>query len=164
MTTVVKRSILYIEDDAESRAMMSDILHIHGYHFFGAARGLEGIRMATRELPDLILIDINLPDMNGFEVTSLLRAIKSLENVPIVAISVDTGDESRERMISAGCDGFISKPIKISEFLVEIEEYLKGRKEVIAPENEKRYLTEYNVRLGERLQNKIEELEKANKE
>jgi diguanylate cyclase (GGDEF)-like protein len=163
MTTVVKRSILYIEDDAESRAMMSDILHIHGYHFFGAARGLEGIRMATRELPDLILIDINLPDMNGFEVTSLLRAIKSLENVPIVAISVDTGDESRERMISAGCDGFISKPIKISEFLVEIEEYLKGRKEVIAPENEKRYLTEYNVRLGERLQNKIEELEKANK-
>ena len=155
--------ILYIEDDPESRAMMADILQMHGYHFYAAARGLEGIRMATRELPALILIDINLPDMNGLEVTTLLRAIKTLETVPIVAISVDTGDEVKERMLSAGCDGFISKPIKISDFLVEISEYLKGRKEVVPPEHEKKYLTEYNLRLGERLQNKIEELEKANK-
>ncbi len=162
MTDTNQRKLLYIEDDAESREMMADILNLHGFKFLGASRGLEGIRIATREKPDLILLDISLPDMDGYEVTTLIKSIKSLENIPIIALSVDTQDKARERILSAGCEGFISKPIDISEFLQSIEEYLGGRKESVAPEDEKKYLTEYNIRLGEKLQNKIEELEKVN--
>ncbi len=163
MSEPAQRKILYIEDDPDSREMMADVLHMHGFGFMGATRGLEGIRIAKNESPNLILLDINLPDMDGYEVTTLLRSIKTLDSVPIIAISVETTDNSRERILTAGCDGFISKPINIKEFLVIIEEYLKGRKDLIAPEDEKKYLAEYNIRLGERLQNKIEELEKVNK-
>ena len=157
-----KQKILYIEDDAESREMMADILGLYGFHFFGASRGIEGIRIATEENPDLILMDINLPDMDGYEITTLLKSIKSLENTPIIALSVDTNDHARERILTAGCQGFISKPIEINDFLDQIDQYLKGRKESVAPEVEKKFLTEYNVRLGEKLQNKIEEMEKVN--
>jgi CheY-like chemotaxis protein len=137
MTNTNQRKLLYIEDDAESREMMADILNQHGFKFLGASRGLEGIRVATREKPDLILLDISLPDMDGYEVTTLIKSIKSLENIPIIALSVDTEDKARERILSAGCEGFISKPIDISEFLQSIEEYLGGRKESVAPEDEK---------------------------
>ena len=108
-----QRKLLYIEDDADSREMISDVLHLHGFKFLGASRGLEGIRIATQELPDLILLDINLPEMDGYEVTTLLRSVKSLENTPIIAISVETDEGSRERILTAGCQGFISKPINI---------------------------------------------------
>ena len=157
-----QRKLLYIEDDADSREMIADVLHLHGFKFLGASRGLEGIRIATQELPDLILLDINLPEMDGYEVTTLLRSVKSLENTPIIAISVETDEGSRERILTAGCQGFISKPINIPEFLDRIDEYLGGRTESVAPEVEKKFLTEYNLRLGEKLQYKIEELEKVN--
>lgn len=157
-----QRKLLYIEDDADSREMIADVLHLHGFKFLGASRGLEGIRIATQELPDLILLDINLPEMDGYEVTTLLKSIKSLENTPIIAISVETDEGSRERILTAGCQGFISKPINIPEFLDRIDEYLGGRTESVTPEVEKKFLTEYNLRLGEKLQNKIEELEKVN--
>lgn len=156
------KKLLYIEDDPESLEMMADIVRFHGYQFLGASRGIEGIRIATQEKPDLILMDINLPDMSGYEVTTLLKSIKTLENIPIIALSAHTQDEARDRTIIAGCEGFISKPINIAQFLKLVDEYLKGRKESVAPENEKKYLTEYNVRLVEKLQNKIEELEKVN--
>ncbi len=157
-----QRKLLYIEDDADSREMIADVLHLHGFKFLGASRGLEGIRIATQELPDLILLDINLPEMDGYEVTTLLRSVKSLENTPIIAISVETDEGSRERILTAGCQGFISKPINIPEFLDRIDEYLGGHTESVAPEDEKKFLTEYNLRLGEKLQYKIEELEKVN--
>ncbi len=157
-----QRKLLYIEDDADSREMIADVLHLHGFKFLGASRGLEGIRIATQELPDLILLDINLPEMDGYEVTTLLKSVKSLENTPIIAISVETDEGSRERILTAGCQGFISKPINIPEFLDRIDEYLGGRTESVTPEVEKKFLTEYNLRLGEKLQNKIEELEKVN--
>ncbi len=157
-----QKKILYIEDDSDSREMMADVLNIHGYMFLSASRGLEGIRIATQETPDLILLDINLPDMDGYEVTTLLKSVKALENTPIIAISVDSEDGARERILTTGCNGFISKPINIPEFLERINEYLEGHTESVTPEVEKKFLAEYNLRLGEKLQNKIEELEKAN--
>ena len=162
MYRLSQKKLLYIEDDAESREMMQDILSYHGFKFIGAARGIEGIRLATAEVPDLILVDINLPDMNGYEVTTLLKSFKSLSQTPIIAITAETKDNARERTLTAGCDGFISKPINIADFIQRLNDYLKGHKESISPEAEKKYLTEYNLRLGEKLQNKIEELEKVN--
>ena len=159
---MAQQKILYIEDDGDSREMMADVLNLHGFKFLSASRGLEGIRIATEETPDLILLDINLPDMDGYEVTTLLKSVKSLEQTPIIAISVDSEDGVRERILTTGCKGFISKPINIPDFLKQINEYLKGHTESVTPEIEKKFLAEYNLRLGEKLQNKIQELEKVN--
>jgi len=157
-----QKKILYIEDDGDSREMMADVLHLHGYKFLSASRGLEGIRIATQELPDLILLDINLPDMDGYEVATLLKSVKSLDSTPIIAISVDNEQGARERILTTGCRGFISKPINIPDFIERINEYLGGHTESVTPEVEKKFLAEYNQRLGEKLQYKIEELEKVN--
>jgi diguanylate cyclase (GGDEF)-like protein len=159
---MIQRKILYIEDDADSREMMADVLHLNGFKFLGASRGLEGIRIAAQEIPHLILLDINLPDMDGYEVTTLLKSVKSLEKIPIIAISVDSDEGVREKILTAGCQGFISKPINIPEFFDRIDDYLDGHSESVTPEIEKKFLTEYNLRLGEKLQNKLEELEKVN--
>ena len=142
--------------------MMGDILRVHGYAYLAASRGLEGIRMATDELPDLILMDLNLPDMSGYEVTTLLKSVRALKDTPIIALTGDSSSQAKEMTLTAGCEGFISKPINVSEFLRIITEYMKGRREIITPDEERKFLSEYNIRLGERLQSKIEELEKLN--
>jgi len=161
MTDSNRKKVLYIEDDAESRELMADILHLHGYRFLGASRGLEGIRLATRELPNLILMDMNLPDMQGYEVTTLLKSIDALKTVPVIALTAEIDKGARERTLTAGCDGYIAKPINVTEFVQRIEEYLEGRKDTLDPQEQSKYLTEYNIRLVEKLQNKLEELEKA---
>jgi diguanylate cyclase (GGDEF)-like protein len=162
MVDKTQLKILYIEDDLESREVMSDILHFHGFKFFSASRGIEGIEKATKEMPDLILMDINLPDMQGYEVTTILKSNDKTKNIPIIALTGFTGKGAKELTLAAGCDGYISKPINITEFLLQIDEYLQGRKDTVAPEIEKEYLAEYNVRLVEKLQAKIEELGKMN--
>lgn len=158
-----RKKILYIEDDQESRDMMADILRIHGFEFHEASRGLEGIRIATLERPDLILMDLNLPDMNGYEITTLIKSISTLKETPVIALSADAKRDARELTLTAGCDGFIEKPINIAEFLKLLNEYLSGKRESIQPEIEQKYLSEYNIKLGEKLYDKIEELEKVNK-
>jgi diguanylate cyclase (GGDEF)-like protein len=162
MTDKTKTKILYIEDDLESREVMADILHFHGFKFYSASRGIEGIEVATKEMPDLILMDINLPDMQGYEVTTILKSNQNTKNIPIIALTGFTGKGAKELTLAAGCDGYISKPINITEFLQQIEEYLQGKKESVNPEIEKELLAEYNVRLVEKLQGKIEEMGKMN--
>lgn len=162
MTDKNQIKILYIEDDLESREVMSDILHFHGFKFFSASRGLEGIEKAVKEKPDLILMDINLPDMQGYEVTTILKSNHKIKDVPIIALTGFTGKGAKELTLAAGCDGYISKPINITEFLQQIDEYLEGKKDSVNPEVEREYLAEYNVRLVEKLQTKIEELGKMN--
>ncbi len=162
MVDKTQLKILYIEDDLESREVMADILHFHGFKFLSASRGIEGIELANKEMPDLILMDINLPDMQGYEVTTILKSNKKAKNIPIIALTGFTGKGAKELTLAAGCDGYISKPINITEFLHQIDEYLQGRKDSVSPEIEKEFLAEYNVRLVEKLQAKIEELGKMN--
>ena len=158
-----RKKILYIEDDQESRDMMGDILRIHGFDYCAASRGLEGIRIASQEKPDLILMDLNLPDMNGYEITTLIKSISTIKETPVIALSANAKRDSRELTLTAGCDGYIEKPINIAEFLKLLNEYLRGKRETIHPEMEQKYLSEYNIKLGEKLHDKIEELEKVNK-
>lgn len=156
--------ILYIEDDVEAREVVADILHVHGYRHISASTGLEGIKLASREKPDLILMDIFLPDLQGYEVTTLLKSYPYLQKTPIIALTADIQKGARERTIIAGCDGYLSKPINVTEFLKKIEDFLVGKKETLSPEVEKKYLNEYKVLLVEKLQKKIQELEKSNTE
>ncbi len=115
--------ILYIEDDAETRSLMADIIRYRGYQYFDAERGMEGIQLAKKINPDLIIIDLRLPDMDGYEVTTLIKSIDELKEKPIIALTAESRKNVRELTLAAGCDGFIYKPINVNEFLFKIEEY-----------------------------------------
>jgi CheY-like chemotaxis protein len=105
------KTILYIEDDPEARFLMADIIRFKGFSYIEAKRGLEGIRLAKEHHPDLILIDLNLPDMQGYEVTTHLKSLPMLAQTPIVALTAEIGEHVKELVLTAGCDGYISKPI-----------------------------------------------------
>ncbi len=157
-----RRVILYIEDDPEARYLMADIIRYKGYTYLSASRGLEGIQLARQHHPDLILIDLRLPDMQGYEVTTHLKSIPEIHDTPIIALTGETRKDVKEMVLAAGCDGYIAKPINVSEFLYLLEEYLAGKKEFMEPEEEKLYLQRYNVQLVSRLKKKISELEELN--
>lgn len=156
------KKILYIEDDPEARMLMADIFRYKGYIYIEASRGLEGIQLAKEHLPDLILVDLQLPDIQGYEVSTHLKSLLELKDTPIIALTAATEKEIKDLVLTAGCDGYISKPINITEFLFNIEEYLAGKKEVINPANETEYLQKYNIQLVTRLKKKIIELEGLN--
>jgi diguanylate cyclase (GGDEF)-like protein len=154
--------ILYIEDDLETRSLMADIIRYRGYKYYEAESGLEGIRLAKKITPDLIIIDLRLPDMEGYEVTTLLKSIDELENTPIIALTAETKKNVKELTLAAGCDGFINKPINVNEFLFKIEEYLSGRRDRLKDSQQKQFLQKYTVELVKKLSNKIIQLETKN--
>ncbi len=157
------KKILYIEDDSDARALMADIIRYQGYTYIEASRGLEGIRLAKLHKPDLILIDLMLPDMQGSEVTTHLKSLPELQKIPIIALTGASTQNVREYVLTAGCDGYISKPINVNEFIFKLEEFLAGKREFVPPEYEKEFLHRYNVELVERLKRKVSELETLNK-
>ena len=98
--------ILYIEDNFENRILVKRVLEVEGYIVLEAGDGPSGIKMAEQEAPALILMDINLPEIDGYEVTAKLREIQSLAQVPIVALTANVLKGDRERSLDAGCDGY----------------------------------------------------------
>ena len=121
--------ILYIEDNFENRILVKRILEAESYVVIEADDGPTGMRMAEQEAPDLILMDINLPEIDGYEVTGRLRQIPSLVHVPIVALTANVLKGDRERSLAAGCDGYIQKPIDVDLLPAQIAAFLRaGRK------------------------------------
>ncbi len=118
--------ILHIEDDPANRLLVRKILSPAGFTVIDAADGLEGIRKAISESPDLVLVDIAIPGLNGYEVTLRLRGEAHLQHVPIVAI---TAEGNRDSSLAVGCDGFLQKPIDARTFVETIRGYLKGLKD-----------------------------------
>ena len=157
-----KRKVLYIEDDLGSQRLVQRVLENHDFEVVVAAEGLNGIRLAREASPNLILMDIDLPGMNGREVTTRLRALPHLDDTPIVALTANSGPGYRERALAAGCDGFLTKPIDISRFPREVGDYLKGRREELAEEEQLTHLKLHAQQLVERLEGKVRELEEAN--
>lgn len=122
-------SILYIEDNPENRLLVKRVLQAEGFHILEAADGHSGLEIAIQEQPNLILLDINLPEVDGFTLAKRLRAIPSLQKVPILAVTANVMKGDRERTLAAGCDGYIPKPIDIDQLPVQIREaLLKARK------------------------------------
>ncbi len=156
------KTILYIEDDPEARFLMADIIRFKGFSYIEAKRGLEGIRLAKEHHPDLILIDLNLPDMQGYEVTTHLKSLPMLAQTPMIALTAEIGEHVKEMVLTAGCDGYISKPIHVNAFIQQIEKYLEGQRDTIEPEEERHYLQQYNLQLVNRLKKKLTELERVN--
>jgi len=117
--------ILYIEDNFENRILVKRVLEVEGYVVLEADDGPAGIQIAEQQKPDLILVDINLPEVDGYEVTAKLRQNPSLARVPIVALTANVLKGDRERSLAAGCDGYIQKPIDVDLLPAQIAAFLR---------------------------------------
>lgn len=115
------RKVLVIEDNEQNRYLVTFLLEQHGYEVVSAADGPRGIELARNCSPDLILLDIQLPVMDGYAVARALRGIESLRNTPIIAVTSYAMVGDREKCLAAGCTGYIEKPIDPERFVAEIE-------------------------------------------
>ncbi|RME34568.1 MAG: response regulator [Thermoflexia bacterium] len=120
-------TILYIEDNPENRLLVRRILEAEGYRVLEAEDGPSGLEMVRSSLPDLILLDINLPEIDGYALVGRLRQVPGVEKIPIVALTANVMKGDRERTLEAGCDGYIQKPIDVDALPVQIESFLKKR-------------------------------------
>ena len=153
--------ILHIEDDSSNRLLVRKLLAAEGLEVIDAVDGLEGVRLAISERPDLVLVDINLPGLDGYEVTLRLRAEPSLKETPIIAI---TAEGDRDTSMAVGCTGFLSKPIDARRFASQVIEYLGGFRERITStvDTTEAVLRSQGGRIVARLEAKVEELERMN--
>ena len=120
----MKQKILVIEDNGQNRYLIGFILEKHGYEVIQAKDGFEGIELANEVNPALILLDIQLPLMDGYTVARKLRCNPELANVPIIAVTSYAMVGDRERVLAAGCTGYIEKPINPETFMTEVERHL----------------------------------------
>lgn len=119
--------ILYIEDNPGNRMLVQRILLVEDYDVFEAEDGPTGIEIALREKPDLILMDMNLPDLDGYEMTRRIRAIPELAHIPIIAMTANVMQGDREKTLAAGCSGYIPKPIDVDELPNQVARFLKTK-------------------------------------
>ncbi|MDR2697578.1 MAG: response regulator [Holophagales bacterium] len=154
--------ILYIEDNAANYRLVHRLLSQAGFEMYWAEEGTAGIDLAIRVKPDLILMDINLPGLSGFELTSKLRNQPEFKETPIVALTAKTQKSDRETALVAGCNGFIPKPIDPFNFVSQIKNYLGGRQERLDKGIEGRVLRQFNIQLLEHLEHQLHEAREAN--
>jgi two-component system, cell cycle response regulator DivK len=122
----MSKRILVVEDTEDNRQIIRDLLTSFDYELIEAVDGEEGVTMAQSHHPDLILMDIQLPVMDGYEATRRIRAIPELAGIPIVAVTsyALSGDEAKTR--EAGCDGYVAKPFSPRQLLAKVREFLPG--------------------------------------
>jgi CheY-like chemotaxis protein len=120
----MKPEILVIEDNEQNRYLVTFILEKHGYRVAQARDGREGIELAEQVKPALILLDIQLPGMDGYTVARELRNNPAFDEVPIVAVTSYAMAGDREQILAAGCNGYIEKPINPETFMDKVEQHL----------------------------------------
>jgi two-component system, cell cycle response regulator DivK len=117
--------ILCVEDNPQNMRLVRKILAGAGYQVIEAVDGLSGLQAIEEQMPDLVLIDINLPDIDGLEVTARIKAIPSLAVIPVVALTANAMHGDRERCLAAGCSGYVPKPITKNELLTTVAHFIK---------------------------------------
>jgi two-component system, cell cycle response regulator DivK len=117
----MRRTALLIEDNEQNRYLATFLLEQHGYRVISAADGPSALELVRDLVPDVILLDIQLPLMDGYTVGRLLRQLDSLRNTPIVAVTSYAMLGDREKALAAGCNGYIEKPIDPERFVAEVE-------------------------------------------
>jgi two-component system cell cycle response regulator DivK len=122
----MKQEILLIEDNEQNRYLATFLLESHGYTVIPASDGAMGIKLAGQVLPQLILLDIQLPIMDGYAVARELRNNPALKDIPIIAVTSYAMTGDREKAIASGCTGYIEKPINPETFVADIERYISG--------------------------------------
>ena len=122
-----KITILYVEDNKENRTLVRRVLMAEGYEVVEAGSAVEAIQTIQSLRPDLILMDINMPDVDGYALTARIKATPGFASVPIIAVTANVMRGDRERSLEAGCNGYIQKPIDIDVLSQQIERYLSRK-------------------------------------
>lgn len=119
--------ILLVEDNEMNRDMLSRRLQRKGYEVVMAVNGVEGVNMTRTEQPDIVLMDMSLPEMDGWEATKEIRADVKTESIPIIALTAHAMSGDREKALEAGCDDYDTKPVEFTRLLTKIETLLKKK-------------------------------------
>ena len=120
-------TVLYVEDDPQSRLLIRRVLQAEGYAVIEAKDAADGLASATEQRPDLILIDINLPEVDGLTLARQIKSVPDLASTPVVALTANVMRGDRERSLGAGCDGYIQKPIDVDLLPRQISQYLRSK-------------------------------------
>ena len=118
------KKILIVDDNDNNLYLISFILRKRGLRVIEARSGSEGVELAIQEKPDLIIMDIQLPDIDGLEATKRIRASEANGNIPIIALTSYAMTGDKDKALAAGCNGYIAKPINVDTFIEEMEKYL----------------------------------------
>jgi two-component system cell cycle response regulator DivK len=122
-------TILIVEDNDKNMKLVRDILQYHGHVTLEAMTGAHGLRLATEQQPDLILMDIQLPDIDGIEVLRRLRGLAALDRVPVLAVSASVMPDEQQHIVASGFDAYVTKPISLKAFVATVDHYLQqGRR------------------------------------
>ena len=119
-----KGTILYVEDNYDNRKLVRRVLEVEGYSVVEAKDGVQALECLGSQAIDLALMDINMPDMDGYTLTAKIKSMPRYSNLPIVAVTANVMRGDRERSLEAGCDGYIQKPIDIDTLSQQIERFL----------------------------------------
>jgi two-component system, cell cycle response regulator DivK len=125
-TDMNDKTVLIVEDNHDNRAIFAAILNHFGYDVIEAADGEDGVQLARSEHPDLILMDISLPRMDGLQATALLKSEAGTADIPIIAVTAHAMREDEERVRNAGCDGYLAKPVEPMRVIQEVGRFLNG--------------------------------------
>ena len=123
------KTILIVEDDSKNLTLFRDVLQVSGYKTIEATDGKKGIELAKTGKPDLILMDIQMPEIDGLEATRILKADATTSNIPVIALTAYAMKGDKERIIESGCDVYLSKPINTRELPGVIDRMLSQRQE-----------------------------------
>jgi len=124
---VENTTILYVEDNLDNRLLVRRVLQAEGYQVIEAEDARKAFDVLHDRHPDLILMDINLPEMDGYTLTSLFKTSPVLRDVPIIALTANVMKGDRERTLEAGCDGYIQKPIDVDNLPAQINRYISKK-------------------------------------
>ena len=122
-----KATILYVEDNPDNRMLVRRILLSQDYSLLEAKDGSDALNVLKTQRPDLILMDINMPDMDGYTLTANIKSMPGLERIPILAVTANVMRGDKEKTLEAGCDGYIQKPLDIDQLIREVERFLLRR-------------------------------------
>ncbi len=117
------KTVLVVEDNDLNMRLFHDVLEMRGYNILQAKDGMEGWRIAREQRPDLIIMDIQLSDVSGLEVTKWLKDDETLKSIPVIAITAFAMAGDEEKILEGGCDDYLVKPISISNFLRTVERF-----------------------------------------
>jgi two-component system cell cycle response regulator DivK len=121
-------TILYVEDNRDNRLLVRRVLMAEGYTVLEAADAKIAFERIEETVPDLILMDINMPEVDGYTLTAAFRKLPLLDEIPIIALTANVMKGDMERSIQAGCDGYIQKPIDIDTLVVQVQKFLRIEK------------------------------------
>jgi two-component system cell cycle response regulator DivK len=119
------KTVLIVEDNELNMKLFHDLLEAHGYQTVGTRSGIEALDLARKHRPDLVLMDIQLPEVSGLEVTKWLKDDPQLKSIPVVAVTAFAMKGDEEKIREGGCEGYLAKPISLTSFLETVERHLQ---------------------------------------